>query len=88
MADKQANTNNQFYDYDWAVWFETAKTLLNRKVKITQAQSPYQNQFGWINDVISPDQGKSWNRILVQPEADPNVLIELGQGDYVLQQLQ
>jgi len=79
--------DNPYYNYDWAVWFESAKTLLNRKVKITQAQNPYQGQMGWINDVLSPDGGKSWNRIAVQPESDPNVLVELGQGDYVLQPL-
>jgi hypothetical protein len=83
----QGNTQNQYFDYDYAVWFETAKQLLNRKVKITQAQNAFQNEFGWINDVLSPDGGKSWNRILVQPERDPNVLVELGQGDYVLQPL-
>lgn len=87
QINNQAGTKNQYFDYDYAAWFESAKNLLNRKVKITQAQSPFQNEYGWINDVISPDQGQSWNIVSVQPERDPNVLITLGQGDYVLQPL-
>lgn len=75
---------NPYYDYDWAVWFEAAKALLNMPVKITAAQNPFQNQTGYINDVISPDKGKTWNRVLIQPDSDPNQLIELGQGEYVL----
>lgn len=76
--------SSPYYDYDWQTWFNTAKELLNRKVKITQAQNEYQNQNGWINDILSPDQGKNWNRVLVQPESNPDVLVELGQGDYVV----
>jgi hypothetical protein len=87
QVNNQAGTKNQYFDYDYGAWFESAKNLLNRKVKITQAQSPFQNEYGWINDVISPDQGQSWNIVSVQPERDPNVLITLGQGDYVLQPL-
>lgn len=71
-------------DYDYAAWYESAKALLNRKVKITAAQNPFQNETGYINDVLSPDKGKSWNRVLVQPDRDPNQLVELGQGDYVI----
>lgn len=79
---------NPYYDYDWNVWYETAKQLLNKKVRITQAQNPFQNEEGWINDILSPDQGKNWNRVLVQPERDPNTLVELGQGDYIILQQQ
>lgn len=75
---------NSFFDYDYATWYESAKALLNRKVKITAAQNPFQNQNGYINDVLSPDKGRTWNRVLIQPESDPNQLIELGQGDYVV----
>lgn len=73
-----------YYEYDFAAWYESAKALLNRKVKITAAQNPFQNETGYINDVLSPDKGKTWNRVLVQPDRDPNQLIELGQGDYVI----
>jgi hypothetical protein len=76
---------NPYFDYDYATWFETAKELLNKKVRITQAQNPYQNELGYINDVLSPDRGRTWNRVLVQPERDPNILIEMGTGDYVLE---
>ena len=78
--------NNPFYNYDFAAWYGSAKALLNKRVKITQAQNPFQNELGYINDVISPDQGRSWNRVLVLPDRDQTQLIELGQGDYVIQQ--
>lgn len=75
---------NPYYDYDFAAWYEAARGLLNKKVKITAAQNEFQNENGYINDVLSPDKGKTWNRVLIQPERDPNQLIELGQGDYVI----
>jgi hypothetical protein len=77
---------NPYYDYDYAAWYEAAKALFNKPVRITAAQNPFQNERGIINDVLSPDKGKTWNRVLVQPDSDPNQLIELGTGDYVVLQ--
>lgn len=75
---------NPYFDYDYAAWYEAAKALLNKRVRITQAQSEFQNEYGFINDVLSPDKGRTWNRVLVQPERDENILVELGTGDYVV----